>query len=595
MLSSGSSPHSNRQKYTQKQQRPRGSVQSSNVNSETLDQHRQGLALTRPKEEEKEEKVAKEEVKVEEAAVEKSEKEEEKEQETTESLHEPSSSPSLSTSSRDSLNDDTSSTPSSNRSSVITTPDSPCVPNDRCPSQTRVASSLEIPTISITPVRERRTSFSQFVDERNLAYSAESPVEERSFGAATFLRPLSLSGASPAENTATGIESDSVATPSWWKLGLGTKDMTLTGDSRPRASPDARRGKIGTCETASRRTSASSTFSFIASSMSALSRFTQNASTYAPDDELCNMNIETVFGDAEPPSMIKDHATTLLARFQTAYRTQSAVLREVQSECSAGRDELAGMTARARHLQTRLEDAARRAAEQEEALAAILEELNAEKKARIECERAAREKGLVLVRRDLNEDPIAAGEEEGGSILTEDLGADDDQRRRKWIQQAGEAKNGDAGFETDEESYESASIFSRSRSPTMPVPPGSSAASPDASPSRPGLLLPYHPRSRLKTTCLSPGHGSQTQRLSALQKIFKGISGEGEEGSARASLASCSNCRGGDASVAWDTVSLLRDENKGLKQRVAGLESAVEGRWMSSTVWVYRLISTANI
>jgi hypothetical protein len=39
----------------------------------------------------------------------------------------------------------------------------------------------------------------------------------------------------------------------------------------------------------------------------------------------------------------------------------------------------------------------------------------------------------------------------------------------------------------------------------------------------------------------------------------------------------CRNCRGGQASVAWDTVGLLRAENKGLKERMANLETAVEG------------------
>ena len=39
----------------------------------------------------------------------------------------------------------------------------------------------------------------------------------------------------------------------------------------------------------------------------------------------------------------------------------------------------------------------------------------------------------------------------------------------------------------------------------------------------------------------------------------------------------CENCRGKDSSVAWDTVGLLRAENKGLKERVGTLEGAVEG------------------
>jgi hypothetical protein len=56
--------------------------------------------------------------------------------------------------------------------------------------------------------------------------------------------------------------------------------------------------------------------------------------------------------------------------------------------------------------------------------------------------------------------------------------------------------------------------------------------------------------------------------MNAFQKILKGISGE---------EAGCRNCKGQDASVAWDTVGLLRDENRHLKTRVGELEVAVEG------------------
>jgi hypothetical protein len=39
----------------------------------------------------------------------------------------------------------------------------------------------------------------------------------------------------------------------------------------------------------------------------------------------------------------------------------------------------------------------------------------------------------------------------------------------------------------------------------------------------------------------------------------------------------CRNCLGQDAGAAWNTAELLRDENRGLKQRVEDLELAVEG------------------
>jgi hypothetical protein len=57
--------------------------------------------------------------------------------------------------------------------------------------------------------------------------------------------------------------------------------------------------------------------------------------------------------------------------------------------------------------------------------------------------------------------------------------------------------------------------------------------------------------------------------------LFKGISSDSPKEANTTS--SCGNCEGQSVSVAWDTVSLLKDENKGLKERVSELETAVEG------------------
>ena len=62
--------------------------------------------------------------------------------------------------------------------------------------------------------------------------------------------------------------------------------------------------------------------------------------------------------------------------------------------------------------------------------------------------------------------------------------------------------------------------------------------------------------------------------MSALQKIIRGISGETDS---TETSSDCDKCKGQEASIAWDTVSLLRDENKHLKHRVGQLEVAVEG------------------
>lgn len=61
--------------------------------------------------------------------------------------------------------------------------------------------------------------------------------------------------------------------------------------------------------------------------------------------------------------------------------------------------------------------------------------------------------------------------------------------------------------------------------------------------------------------------------MTAFRKLMKGISGEADI----RTVTECSNCQGQDASMAWDTASLMRDENRGLKDRVTELESALEG------------------
>ena len=72
------------------------------------------------------------------------------------------------------------------------------------------------------------------------------------------------------------------------------------------------------------------------------------------------------------------------------------------------------------------------------------------------------------------------------------------------------------------------------------------------------------------------------QQKSTFQKFLQGIAPavekpEDEFGGIGMGDEGCSNCRGKDASVAWDTVGLLRAENKGLKEQVGILEGGVDG------------------
>ncbi|KAK5989192.1 hypothetical protein PT974_10692 [Cladobotryum mycophilum] len=299
--------------------------------------------------------------------------------------------------------------------------------------------------------------------------------------------------------------------------------------------------------------SGSSPFSFLSSKMAAIKSLGSTPVSVPANDELMNLDIESSLfpkgspadGETFSPAAFMNlqiTASGLLKKFQTAYQHQAILIHELKAEKEAQDDEKAESDVRTRHLKLQLEDMARKASETEAVMQALMEELNKEKRMRLE-----HRKSII---------------QSEGSI-NEDLCVEEDQRRRTW-RRSGETAKSDFSFETDEDSIEEASLFSRSRSPTL-APSIISELGPTEAPvplvlSKP--VMPPPPR---------PIRTSQPQ-MTTFQKLFKGISGEGD---GRGSNG-CRNCQGQDASMAWDTVSLLRVENKGLKQRVGELEAVVE-------------------
>lgn len=387
--------------------------------------------------------------------------------------------------------------------------------------------------------------------------------------------------------------------------GAATPDTTPTRLRRSTAASEL----PPTTTTSTTPKSATTTASRFMSAIS--SRFTPTPSTPTPqslslgtdndNDELYNLNIEAALfpharGPTSPasptsppfsadpfsPSAFKNlhmNAAGLLARMQAAYREQAAALRDLRAERGAERDELEEAVTRAAHLKMQLEGLAKTVQERDGEVRALGEELKAERRARAEAEERV---GAVTAA------AAAAGARtsEGASMVSEDLGVDEDlrrrRRRRRRSQRSGGADGGascgeeDDDSEDEDASEESESVFSRCRSPVLPQIPRSPPAMravPDGGPNGLGTPLAVTVASRNP-----PGSASATPKqkpglqMSAFQKILKGIAGEsGEE------TAGCANCKGQDASVAWDTVGLLRDENRHLKQRVGELEVAVEG------------------
>lgn len=309
-------------------------------------------------------------------------------------------------------------------------------------------------------------------------------------------------------------------------------------------------------------------------------------------DELLGLSVEealfpTGTKDTFSPAAFKNlqtQATGLLTKMQTAYRQKAEALVDFQNNHEAEREEAEEAQMRAKHLKFQLEDMASKAAEQERRMQQLMEELAAERRARAELERgfnhlATTTKSSLPTHR-LSPSP-GGFQSEAGSTISEDLGVDAEEafQKRKWRKSNGT----DTSFETDDDAMsfaESESVFSRPRSPsastattTRGVETGSvvdvaaTIPTPQSMRGQPAQTPASKRASVASVASISTNNRRSTQQMSTFQKLMKGISG-GE---------GCPNCKGQDASVAWDTVGLLRDENKGLKQRVGELEDCLEG------------------
>ncbi|KAI0166337.1 hypothetical protein GGR57DRAFT_22091 [Xylariaceae sp. FL1272] len=360
-----------------------------------------------------------------------------------------------------------------------------------------------------------------------------------------------------------------------------SQDMSFTGDGRERRSPSRsparspgqydgsgwgspgsfRESRGTTPVTTTPKNSTQTRLGFLASSVSA---FTSRMSTQPQTpvrigDNLYDLDVEAALFSTSPsdrdtfsPAAYKNlqtNAVGLLRRMQSAYRERTNMLNEVQAEREAQKEEVEETELRIRHYKNQLEKMAAKASEQERAMQQFVAELQAEKRARRE-EQARAEKFFRL------------------DEASEDLEVEEKDKRNRWRESHGTVKS-DTSMDTDNEveSAENESIFSRCRSPTaMTI-----ATENELVETRPSSAMDVHVA---KQTTPKPKPAPQ---FTTLQRLVKGISAVKEEGVNESGAARCRNCQGRDSSVAWDTVSLLRDENTVLKSRVASLEIAVEG------------------
>ncbi|TVY42548.1 hypothetical protein LOCC1_G006437, partial [Lachnellula occidentalis] len=261
------------------------------------------------------------------------------------------------------------------------------------------------------------------------------------------------------------------------------------------------------------------------------------------------------------------NAEGILLRLQTAYKLRTLSLHELSADKSAIEDELEEASTRATCLRTQLDDMASKVSEQDAKVADLEAQLETEKEARM-AEKEAREKSIALIqgnardsRRSYNEVP---------DILSEDLGISNAHGKQKnWRGSADLSTEGDSDTESE-------SVFSRSRSPTF------TTASVSTMGSTPELGQAEFARMVPNTNPPSHRPRLSVQQKSTFQKFLHGIAPavveeEDDFGGIGMGVDGCTNCRGKDASVAWDTVGILRAENKGLKEQVGVLEGGVDG------------------
>ncbi|KAH8602295.1 hypothetical protein B0O99DRAFT_500652 [Bisporella sp. PMI_857] len=288
-------------------------------------------------------------------------------------------------------------------------------------------------------------------------------------------------------------------------------------------------------------------------------------------DELLTLDINSVLYPSGSPGTfspaafknLQIQAEGLLQKMQTAYKFLKLENHELSAENSAQAEELEESETRAQCLKTQLDDIAHKVTEQDKVIESLVLELAQEKQLRAE-EKEAREKSISLVRESRKK------AEKRGSCCSgqgEDLHINTDLEHKSWRN-----SGGSTDFESDTDS--AASVFSRPRSPTLTTRSAMSTTTVDSMQSADIMQAEFGRVVVLKDECSGVQRPKMVQQPSTFQKIMGGMQNKGEvsEGA-----NSCRNCSGNDSSVAWDTVGLLRAENRGLKERVSELEGAVEG------------------
>ncbi|PGH08573.1 hypothetical protein GX51_01092 [Blastomyces parvus] len=317
------------------------------------------------------------------------------------------------------------------------------------------------------------------------------------------------------------------------------------------------------------------------------------------DDEFLNLDVGSVLfpsgsADLPGPEALKSlqyNAERVIGQLQAAYKLRTFALHEALAEKSSLGEELEETQSRLLNIKNQLNGMAEKVDEQDKAMKAMAEEFKLERQKRQENEEEARKQSIVLVK-----EPEPAHYQDHRhhhrcSCATND-GSTDSLETRSIKRHSKRSSAGtfysDSGFESGDEST-AESIFSRKYenlgSPATLATRASGASSPDIGFSitpLPSLsedqLAPPQPQPQQSTAPSKPT--APPTKSSAYDRVLRGISSASLStsfmSSSPFSTSRCSNCHGATASDAWGVVSVLKDENRGLKHRIGELEAAVD-------------------
>jgi hypothetical protein len=276
------------------------------------------------------------------------------------------------------------------------------------------------------------------------------------------------------------------------------------------------------------------------------------------DDDLLNLDIAAALfpptsnslGDQEAFDALRNNAENVIKRLQAAYKQRTFALHEALADKNKKQEELEETRTRVGNLKVQLDGMAEKVSQQEKAVQAMAEELEQERQLR-QREDEARLRSIRLIR---------SSDDESISDLSADL-----QTPKRSMKRASNATYAsDSGFDSGDESL-AESVFSRREgleSPTSTVAP---------SPSISQITLPASISTPSKEKELKPlPPSTPTPRQSTYDKVIKGIAGSWMNNS------KCGICHGVPSSEAWSVLGILKEENKGLKERLGELEMVID-------------------